>query len=164
MAVTIAHEIVSGTMLLVHAPKAPANDDWNAYIEELSSDKVERLLVFTDGVGPNAAQRDRMHKRLSRDFPTAVVTPSLIARGIVTAISWLGREIRAFRPDELDDAIEYLRVVDRDRDKVLRTALGLRLHVLGGDRSAAMSLSLDEVRARVANPSATLTQWLRAAA
>lgn len=49
----------------------------------------------------------------------AVVTASRTARGIVTAISWFNREIKAFAPAKHEDAFVYLELTPSETAKTL---------------------------------------------
>lgn len=78
--------------------------------------------MYSQGPGPNAAQRKLLAARLGdHKYPTAVVTDSFLARGAVTALGWLGHSIRAFPSSEVLLALEYLPVLEpRRRDVLLR--------------------------------------------
>ena len=58
-------------------------------------------------------------------LPKAVVTTSRVVRGIVTATSWLGSNVRAFAPSNIDEAFDYL-----DVPKPLRAGLLERVALL----------------------------------
>lgn len=123
--------------LLVHSRCAPSEQDWSRVIERswqpfaraLRARGVRpRCLVWTpSGDGPDAKQR-RIIDAVNREVQpsVAVVSASRFARGIVTAISWLGHtEIRAFEPDELEAALAFLGVGSQHLSTVhaaLRTA------------------------------------------
>lgn len=148
---TIAYKQVGDTMILAHAKTEPADEEWRAYVEALRAHSVKRILVLTDGEGPNARQRKHMLERLGANAQrTAVVTPSMAARGIVTAVAWLGTDIRAFAPDETAAALEFLGLTRFEAEAVLRSALRVRLTVLGRDAAHADELVVDEVRTRLA--------------
>jgi hypothetical protein len=52
----------------------------------------------------------------------AVLTSSAIARGVVTAIAWLGIPVRSFRPDAWGDIRDYLGL-DQQTCREVETAL-----------------------------------------
>jgi hypothetical protein len=68
----------------------------------------------------------------------AVITESRIARGIVKAISWTGKQIKAFDFSRCGAAFEYLDLDEDEIDEALETArklaaeLGLELHARTG--------------------------------
>lgn len=131
-------------VVLVHGAKAPGDAEWEAYAAWLhavyGSGKLRRVLVFADGPGPNARQRQRLHYFGEHTVSTAVVTHTVVARGVVTALSWF-YEIRAFSPVKLDAALEYLAIPRFDRIGVRKTIAALRdqLSSASADTSAAPS-------------------------
>jgi hypothetical protein len=100
--------------LLAHSEKPPVDAEWDEYLKFLVESKhpSARLLVLTQGGGPSAAQRGRLRTVLEhypkKKLPTAILTGSVVARGIVTAISWFDQSIEAFPPQQLGAAIKYL--------------------------------------------------------
>ena len=109
----MAVEMVGRTLVVVHGATHPSDADWEIYLEALrrNKDVIEAQLIVTDGGSPNSAQR-----RASLDVaaggpvpPTAVVTSSVLARGVVAALSWFMKDrILAFRPNEFDDACAFI--------------------------------------------------------
>jgi hypothetical protein len=86
--------------------------------------KTERYTAYLSGVigrvSSSSTQRKAMAEILkSRNVSTAVVTDQAIVRGIVTAIGWLGANMRAFSWTETTAALEYLTVPAIQRDRVL---------------------------------------------
>ncbi len=53
-----------------------------------------------------------------------VITGSVFGRGIVTAVSWLGKNIKAFAPSEIDKAYDFLQMSDASR-KAVTNAVGI---------------------------------------
>jgi hypothetical protein len=118
-----ASKLVHNVGICIHNLRNPNKEEWDAFLavtmagrraagDDLSSFKQ---LVFTDGGGPNAAQR-KAATDIVRDakngveLKIAVVSRSLVARGIVTAFRWLGFPLRSFAPDELEEAFAFLEV------------------------------------------------------
>ncbi|MEK7705713.1 MAG: hypothetical protein AAB426_12195, partial [Myxococcota bacterium] len=85
-------------LMLQHGPIEPEDADWNRYVDAFRREltDIQAVLVSTEGPGPNTAQRKRLMD-IAKDspmrIPTVVLTPSRTARGIVTALSWLGTAI-----------------------------------------------------------------------
>jgi hypothetical protein len=68
-----------------------------------------RFLVETRGGGPDAKQRKVLAEAMKgEDTRVAVMTDSLLARGILTALAWLGLPQRGFAMDDLRAAGPYL--------------------------------------------------------
>jgi hypothetical protein len=93
-------------------------------------------LIFTDGGGPSSTQRKYLNDLLAgRTVPVAVISGSATIRGTVTALSWFNRQIRAFPPTGLRDAIAYLEIPASRTELIERETAKLRLS-LGDDRRA----------------------------
>ena len=58
-------------------------------------------------------------------------------RGMVTALSWFNREIRAFPPTGLSDALDYLQVPQSRIDLIQREMLKLRASLGSDERATA---------------------------
>jgi hypothetical protein len=127
---------VSNVLVLVHSERPPSDAEWQPCMDEtkkrVKSGTLAGILVVTAGGGPTSVQRmmigdiDGFQK-----LPTAIVADSTIARGIVTAISWFGKDIRSFQPAALDGAFQYLRVEARTRQWLLREVASLRARLAG---------------------------------
>jgi hypothetical protein len=109
----IAVEMVGHTLVVVHGAAHPSDADWEIYLEALRRNMatIEAQLIVTDGGSPNSAQR-RASLEMGAGYPvppTAVVTPSVLARGAVAALSWFMKDrIRAFGRNELDEACAFI--------------------------------------------------------
>ena len=142
-------------VLLVHSADPPNNADWDEYVQALAKaarNGATGLLVLTDGVGPDSTQRKMISDIKLR---TAVVTLSRMARGIVTALGWLGANIRAFAPDQMDEALDSLGVPAADREAVSRRLAAMRLEVAG---KSAAAMAVAEIQEVLNSSLATLAQ------
>lgn len=108
---------VRDLLLLVHGADNPTDEDWVPYVDfvraaQSSATPVTALLVTTHGGAPNAGQRKAILDAAgARTAITCVCTNSLLARGVLTAISWLHKDpMYALRLEEIDRALELLRV------------------------------------------------------
>jgi hypothetical protein len=136
-------------MILVHGERAPTDAEWDPYVAMLRAKwaldrPLRRVFVYGDGPGPNASQRQKLRyePRDDRPISTAVITHSLVARGIVTALSWFF-EIRAFSPGSIDDSFEYLEV-PRSEWLMVRTAIATMRMRLTGTRSIDEKVELSD--------------------
>jgi hypothetical protein len=128
---------VRSAILLVHGAEAPTAEEWKTYLAlvEDSRTVATQVLVHTEGGGPNASQREAVQNLYSTykpvSPPVAVLSNSVIARGIVTAISWrYGREkIRAFSPSELEAALDWLQLDRLTLAEVQKALPGLKARV-----------------------------------
>lgn len=114
-------------VLLVQAPLDPTTEDWERFLDHTADAMAAhqgccRVLVFTAGGKPDAAQRSRSLERGwkdSRRSPVAVVSDDRLVRGVITVFSWFGLNIRAVRPDRLDEAFAHLELTGAEREWVL---------------------------------------------
>jgi hypothetical protein len=70
-----------------------------------------RVLVVTDGGGPDVVMRGELQaffKKHGHSPKTAVVTTSVLSRGIVTAVNWFNPNIKAFAPVHFPAALDHL--------------------------------------------------------
>jgi hypothetical protein len=115
---------------------AVPNEHWQRYLEDLRRATTKVVLGF--GVGAmsvNSKQRRQAAVALS-DKRVAAVLNSSVARGIATAFSWLGLQLRSFAlsPATVLDAFAYL------NSGVLSPEQGLELSELLFARSGAASI------------------------
>jgi hypothetical protein len=119
---------VDRVCLAVLYAKPPTDEEWTAWIALLRTraGRDARILVETQS-GPNAAQRSALVEA-TRDLDVrfAILTDSIIVRGIVTALAWLGVPHRAFGSDEHLRAAEYLELAPEELERVQRELPRLR--------------------------------------
>jgi hypothetical protein len=135
-----AYGRVDRFVVVVHGTEPPTDEVWREYIEGTfqgaAARDVVRHLVVTEGASPTSAQRKILQEKIAEfldadpmSVRAAIITPSTFARGIVTAISWIVDAPKAFAPEKLEDAMQYLGIplnhVAEIRDMVneLRTEL-----------------------------------------
>lgn len=120
--------MVGSTLVVVHDATHPSDSDWQIYLDAIraNQDVITAQLIVTDGGSPNAAQR-RASLEYARGRPvpaTAVISGSVLVRGVVSALSWFMKDrIRAFARDEFDEACEFVAAsteIARLREVVMR--------------------------------------------
>jgi hypothetical protein len=118
----------------VQSRATPSDAEWEGYLAHCTEfldgqPDVSKMavLVVSDGGGPDARQRkaliERFQARLGGPdhWPrTAVVTGSIVARGIVTAICWFRKDMDCFGPQNVDDLFAFLRIPRTERTQVAR--------------------------------------------
>ncbi|MET0389550.1 MAG: hypothetical protein ABW321_26490 [Polyangiales bacterium] len=104
-------------MILVHGPANPSEQEWGVYVQDFASaqlgqDPVRCVLVVTLGGAPNAKQRSAVLAiSPTIEVRTSVCTDNVIARGVLTAMSWINKyPMYAYKRDDLDSAMEKLNV------------------------------------------------------
>jgi hypothetical protein len=130
----MAFKIVGNLHVIVVGEKDPAPSDWDAYIHAIQASmkagaepRQLRTLVFSDGGGPNSAQRKAVANLLNgQATPVAIVSNSAVMRGIMTALAWFNPLARAYAPGEIGDALAFLGVPERSFDSIRDTARGLQ--------------------------------------
>ena len=129
MARNMVQEFFGDLMILVHTAHAPNETEWKEYIEAVRASDLDKLktLVFTDGGAPNAAQRKSVNEVLDgKTSPGAIVSHSMLVRGVVSALSWFNPKIKAFSPENTDAAFRYLGLPDEQAPAVWTVVHRLR--------------------------------------
>jgi hypothetical protein len=112
----LTQRLVGDVRLVLQSVGRPTNDEIAQHIAEAAAmaSSVRAVLVFADGpdaAGPDAGQRAKMARAGMLRVPTAVVTESVLARRIMTAVSWIGgAPIRAYAPEQVFRAFDFLRI------------------------------------------------------
>lgn len=149
---TLAFGSVSDFAVLVHDKSTPSDEEWAAWLDfatrYLSSGRVLRSIVVTDGGAPTPTQRQAMNKRLSdvgttrKDANrTAIVTASAYVRGVVTALGWFSPGLCAYAPDRLDDVMDYLEVPQILRAELVALIKSLQNRIGGALEVSSAALS-----------------------
>lgn len=113
---TMNHKMMGDVLFIRHRSLPVGDNDWEEMIAEmdryLESKNVLRVLVKTDDAGPNAAQRQRLNRLVASRKATmrvAVMSTSVLVRGIVTAFSWArALEIKSFGENDMRGALAFL--------------------------------------------------------
>ncbi len=115
-------------LLFLHTARNPSREEWDLGMEMLNRAVSTgvfariRVLVVTDGGGPDVVMRSELQalfKKQGHSPKTAVVTTSVLSRGIVTAVSWFNPHIKAFAPIHFAAALDHL-AIPRTAPRLLR--------------------------------------------
>ena len=92
---------------------------WSSYVRDLQEKRFTRHLATAVGsVELTSVQRKSASEAIKRrNVPVAVVTDDKLVRGIVTAVSWLGVNIKAFSWGEVRPALKHLQVQQGTEDR-----------------------------------------------
>jgi hypothetical protein len=92
---------------------------------------ISRHLAYEEAGSIDSAQRREIVEAMGDHKPRgAVMTPSRLARGMVTALSWFQSEIKAFAPDQYESAATHLQLTSEER-QIARVALQSALKRIG---------------------------------
>ena len=136
--------LVGDVRLVLQGAGRPTDGEVNLHIDEAvaMASSVRAVLVIADGpdaAGPDAGQRARMARAGLLRIPTAVVTESVLARGVMTAVSWLGAPIRAFAPEHLFRAFDFLKISGPVRARIPARLEALKAELRGEPRGRTRS-------------------------
>ncbi len=129
---TMAWERSGTVFVIVHSPQAPSDEDYRGALDGYAKHlgRFRSILIYSEGGAPNPAQRKR-----TTDFwqgkelpPTAIMTSSTLARGVLTALSWFFPEqkLRAVKDNDFRTAFEHLQVPVSERAAAEQTVARLR--------------------------------------
>ncbi|MCX4242469.1 hypothetical protein [Paraliomyxa miuraensis] len=121
-------EIIGDTIVAITAPGQIDNDRWGKFIEALNQPNTKKVLNFVRG----EVTIDAIKRKQAADAVTAcklevtVVTDSRLTRGVLTAVSWLGANIKAYSWSDIGKAIERVApsAVGRSRIAEIADAFG----------------------------------------
>ena len=137
---TLLCESLGNLVIYVASDETPSDADWDDYVALINAaagaDHSVRVAVFADGAAPTAMQRKSIAKlaRTQRQ-KSAVISDRLTARAVVTALRWMGIELRPFSPKAIDAAFDYLELSSHERAWLLATERRFRARLAGGGSS-----------------------------
>jgi hypothetical protein len=106
-------------LLICQNGNTPTDDEWKECLEMLtrlkSAERSPGVLVFTDGGGPSAGQREALKRTLGGEpLPVAVVSDSLKMRFISAAVALINRDQKGFGKQELTQAYAHIGLAPTD--------------------------------------------------
>jgi hypothetical protein len=141
---SLRFDIVDHVLVVVHADVVPDVNDWARMITVRDANRLRirgGLVVAPPRANINAQQRADVARFMKETGAcTAVMTDSALIRGVAAAVGLLGLKVRAFRPSDLNGALDYLNVPAGKRVEFQR-------------RVAALSAQLDGSPARTSSSS-----------
>jgi hypothetical protein len=93
----------------------PPHADFEVWMQQLARVDFDKLIIYSDGGSPSATQRSRITtylKNSGRTIHVALMTDSVIARGLLTAIEWVVNSgtMKPFPLTELNAALAWLQI------------------------------------------------------
>jgi hypothetical protein len=130
---TLRFGIFEQIAVMVHGTRPPTDADWRTYLEHgvHTYRNVRGQLVLSYGGAPNAQQRALAAKLGKEMFaggvpPSAVLSNSLLVRGVVTIYRWmLSQDYKAFAVDDFAGAGKHLGLTEEETGRVQAYVLGL---------------------------------------
>ncbi len=107
----IAFKLIGNVVVSVHNDRPMTDTECQACLAFLKTVDPGnlRMLVVTSGGAPTAAQRKSLNDVIQgKEMISAIVTDAVVVRGVVTAMGWFNRKIKAFNFQEFDSAFRYL--------------------------------------------------------
>jgi hypothetical protein len=101
--------VVAGDLVISLTQEGVIPDDiWDRFVEDIQRKTTTKMLGIGIGaISVNSRQRRKLVAAM-HDKRVAAVLGSSVARGIATALSWMGLKIRAFAWKDLAGSFEYL--------------------------------------------------------
>jgi hypothetical protein len=113
---TMLFEVVDKLGITVHGVANPSDQEWDALlaeIQKLADWRGMRVIVFSRGGGPDVRQRRRLVASMKGIHPpTVLLTDSVVARGIATAMTWFRRDLKVFPTTKRAEAFRELGLAD----------------------------------------------------
>ncbi len=111
--ITLAYDVRGSLLLYSGGAAAPSNAEWATWVEVLRgrahAPAGARLIVVAGDGAPGPAQRKQLIDAVKTGkLKTAVVSDSVIARGVVTAFKWYGLDLDAFKPGAIEAAYRFV--------------------------------------------------------
>ncbi len=130
---SVAHEweIIDG-ILVTRTNDSIPTALWVPFIDRVKVGDVRQICAFVVGPASISAnqRKDAAETFKSGDIPVTVVTDSRITRGVLTALSWLGVNVRGFRWPELDAALATVSAADAHQAQIRAIAERCRRQVM----------------------------------
>jgi len=113
-------------------------ETWQKFLVELKTRPITRLLWVSIGAleVPSLRRKQVAEALAGKGVSLAVVTNDRMMRGVVTATSWLGIDVRAFSWVELRDALRRLDVAQAEEERAVEAVMRLKTQCEGEPRSA----------------------------
>jgi len=101
---------------------------WDDYINDFKTKGVTKYLGTTIGhVEVNSVKRKEIFEvTKGRGIKVAIVTDERIVRGIATAASWVGVNVKAFSWEELREAVRHLGIPSSLEERVIDAVMQLK--------------------------------------
>lgn len=113
---------ITGNLLMSFATAGPVPEPvWADFVKHLKKPEVKRYIGTAIGAAElNSVQRKNASDTLKAcKISAVVITESGLVRGLVTAASWLGADIKSFDWPELYKGLEHLGVTGSQQERAV---------------------------------------------
>lgn len=135
---SLRFDIIDQVMLIVHADVAPSESDWQRMLVVRNANRAKlrsTLVVAPPRASINAVQRADVAKFMKETGTgVAVLTDSALIRGVAMAVGFLGVKVRAFAPNALIAALNFLMVPESRHAIFVRRVEGLTTQLASSAR------------------------------
>jgi hypothetical protein len=120
--------VVDDVMIGVGTDGKMPEDLWKNFINDLSTKPIKKWIAIVSGsLEVSSTQRKAGIDVLkARRMKMTAVVDSSITRGLITAASWFGVDIKSYPPDQLSEAVRALGVPENRIDTVVAAVGSLR--------------------------------------
>lgn len=120
MTATMAWKVVGSVFVLRERAEAPSMQEWRSFLAAFSQYRAKstllKILIATDGGGPDAEQRTYIKGAIAgRPFLSAVVSDSIKIRFIASAIMLINKNHRSFTTLQVARACDHLSLTPEER-------------------------------------------------
>lgn len=135
---SLRFDILDQVMLIVHADVAPSDSDWARLLVVRNANRAKlrsTLVIAPPRASINAAQRAEVAQFMKETGTSiAVLTDSALVRGVAMAVGFLGVKVRAFAPNALTPALDFLQVPVSRHPLFVQRVEGLRAQLASAAR------------------------------
>ena len=124
MSFTHKYAVYNGKLvyLAVNSNEAPPDDFWDPLIQtlrELANSADEQVLLFVDAPAstgrPTSEQIQRLKGFPGKRFKVALISDSMVIRGAIKPVKWMGYKIEAYPSTKREDAMFFLGLYPEER-------------------------------------------------
>jgi hypothetical protein len=121
--------------IVVHGKTSPSRLEWSRFVNDTRAlgGRELRVLVCTYGGGPDGAQRRELADAVRNVIvPTVIMTNSIVARGIVTAMHWFNPSMKVLPIDADTTAHSFLGLDPNEAERALELRRKLERELMLG--------------------------------
>lgn len=109
-----------GVMIVASTDGDIADSDWDRILADMEKYPINNYLGVTTGTTTaTPLQRKRVSDILTRrGISTAIITDSRLTRGLVTAVSWFTKNIKAYSHADLSIALARLNLTPQEQGAI----------------------------------------------